>query len=800
MMSLAKNGFKYVELAPATIVLGIFIFFSSLSIFYTVNHHEAVEHVSYWFCFFVLVFLINATVRENKKIIYILRTLFVTSLISIAYSIWINHGIDLSSLRTAYIGTFGHPTFFAEYLIPVIPVGFTLFMVEKDKFYKVIFFLGSFFVVFYTLLTKTRASWIALTLCTIFAVLFNRRKINRLFTKKRIIVFIIVLLVIIFIGYLFMPHQFKIKTTEGIIKIINPEHGRYEIFRHQTILMRAVVWKNTVRMFLKHPLIGVGMGHFRIFYPRFRGAEDFSVYPRGIRFAKVHNEFLQIFVEGGIIGGILFIGFIGLLIWGAYTLIKREEEREVRIIYSGLLISLVAMLANALFSSNLRIPSSSLVFWVIAGLLGTLQVRKGFCVKIPSYIFLIIVPCLAFFLVVGIKTLFASYEYKTGTNYIKMKHPSKAIERFERSLEWLPYKSRRWFELGKLYQELNVTDKALNAYEQGLVYDPFNVFFLNNLGAIYYQLGDLNKAEESFKKIIEIDPSYIGAYYNLYATYKALGDESLEEEMARRIEEVDPLFYAKRLVNEKKWQDARDKLDQALYEHEGKAEVHKMLAITLFELGEYEEAIERIDRAIQIDKLDWELNYLRGYYSFKKGDYELMSEHYKRALDKLVYEREKHFELIEYYSDQGFFSYVVKETEMLDTLREREFDMRSQICIYEAGEDRIGMLNNEFDDLLKIGVYNFDVYREIIDTLYRHNRYESVKDYLERITKGGEHKEKWEGLLRNVIQILALERSAQRAEERGDVEGAKGYYEKIIELNEHDIKASGNLSRLRQLK
>ena len=113
MIKLIHRRSAYLHLPVATVCLAIFIVHTSLSLLYAVNPFEGLEQIGIWFNFFVLVVLINVTITNERAVIYLLKTLFITALVAIGYIIWINKGIDLSALRTAYIGSFGHPTFFA---------------------------------------------------------------------------------------------------------------------------------------------------------------------------------------------------------------------------------------------------------------------------------------------------------------------------------------------------------------------------------------------------------------------------------------------------------------------------------------------------------------------------------------------------------------------------------------------------------------------------------------------------------------------------------------------------------------
>jgi tetratricopeptide (TPR) repeat protein len=104
----------------------------------------------------------------------------------------------------------------------------------------------------------------------------------------------------------------------------------------------------------------------------------------------VHNEYLQVWAEAGIVGLALFLGLVLVIIWSgtrkySATLtqspppssspLKGEELGKVRgnegrwegIFIMGCAAAITAVLVDNLFSTNLRNPSTAMYFWFLAG-------------------------------------------------------------------------------------------------------------------------------------------------------------------------------------------------------------------------------------------------------------------------------------------------------------------------------------------------------------------------------------------------------------------------------------------------
>jgi O-antigen ligase len=75
-------------------------------------------------------------------------------------------------------------------------------------------------------------------------------------------------------------------------------------------LGRQYLWTSAVKMFLAHPIEGVGPRNYGIVLPRFTTPEQIE--PRGIRYSEIygrvpHNIYMQILAEMGIIGSVAFL-------------------------------------------------------------------------------------------------------------------------------------------------------------------------------------------------------------------------------------------------------------------------------------------------------------------------------------------------------------------------------------------------------------------------------------------------------------------------------------------------------------
>ena len=92
---------------------------------------------------------------------------------------------------------------------------------------------------------------------------------------------------------------------------------------------------------------------------------------------EVHNDFLENFVEGGIVFGGGFILLLGIIFWNAGDYLKTIDGMQYLCV-AGIMAGLVMVMVDACFFFPLRLASSGLTFWVslalLQGAIGTLIV------------------------------------------------------------------------------------------------------------------------------------------------------------------------------------------------------------------------------------------------------------------------------------------------------------------------------------------------------------------------------------------------------------------------------------------
>jgi len=133
--------------------------------------------------------------------------------------------------------------------------------------------------------------------------------------------------------------------------------------------MRVDIDRDGLRMFLKRPLLGWGLGTFPVVYPQFRSFyTTFFV-------NQAHNDYLQLLVETGLVGLLIAVWLFVVVIRQAITKLKNWTETTSGALTAACLMGCAGILVHSALDFNLQIPANAALFYVLCTIAatGTLQ-------------------------------------------------------------------------------------------------------------------------------------------------------------------------------------------------------------------------------------------------------------------------------------------------------------------------------------------------------------------------------------------------------------------------------------------
>lgn len=123
--------------------------------------------------------------------------------------------------------------------------------------------------------------------------------------------------------------------------------------------IRSYINRDGLRMFLKKPILGWGLGSFPVVYPQFR------TFYTNFFVNEAHNDYLQLLVETGLLG-------VGTMIWFLFTLYIRafkkiaNWDRDVSgAVALACILGISGILVHSAVDFNLQIPANAALFYVL---------------------------------------------------------------------------------------------------------------------------------------------------------------------------------------------------------------------------------------------------------------------------------------------------------------------------------------------------------------------------------------------------------------------------------------------------
>ena len=370
---LKKRSFE-VRLSPSTLLPAmLFLATTCLSLLQSRNVHQSFE------IFLLLVgpllayAMLLLTLRDASPVRPFFGASFVAALAVSLFGI-------LQYFQIAYLPQtrYGNPTpgsflglanFATEFLL--IPFSFSVGLLATEPKGKSIYAVGLAIIAFYFVIAEVRASWLAVTAEFVLGVvlfsLFARRIPSLRPQKKGIIrLALISLLLAAGIAFTHFGHHLA-KRAASLFDAQEPSRR-----------VRLLAWKMAGAMVRDHPLFGIGLGNTELLAPRYAPPELEAMYlASNTKIDHVHNDYLEILVECGLIGFSAFALFLFSLLRLAIHSLAEAQDRRRFWLRLALITGIAGLLMNGFFSFPLRNPASALYFWVAAALLEQETVRPS---------------------------------------------------------------------------------------------------------------------------------------------------------------------------------------------------------------------------------------------------------------------------------------------------------------------------------------------------------------------------------------------------------------------------------------
>lgn len=556
-------------------------FFLALAIFTTIRSpylHMSLQWLgtllSYAVFFFLVLQIIDSRRRIDIAIYAVIAIGCIEAVVGMLQSILFEFG------RAK--GSFFNPNFLAVYLTAISAL--LLGMLTTARYgWRVRVVLGTVFLIMVStiLLTGSRGGWLA-WLIAIGCVLWLR------FGKVAIA---FVLVVVLCLAIIPNPLQQRILGEH--------EHNPYTYSRME-------IWSSSFSRALDYPL-GTGLGIYKYTSQQYPILIEGVLSRYGTRAQTAHNEYLQIAVELGFGGLIVFLWGMSRMGWTVYVALTTAQLAEERSMLIGLIGGMCGLLAHAAVDSSFHQPPVVLLLILFGGIIFTIQ-RRGsgedkiavFTVRPTKLTVYGIYVLAALVSVVAMRPALAWYAWVDAERLLHAQdvsasharldwaiflapgnatyHDTRAEAGFQQlsaSGDWAwghqalaqidyavslnPIDGRYRSHRGRLYRALAdvagenelrrwAIDKARTSYGEAIDRDPYSPRHYVERARSHVALGNTPAAQTDLLQAIELEPNYLPARFGLGRLYQQLGQRENAAAEYREIIERTATYRGKPLM------------------------------------------------------------------------------------------------------------------------------------------------------------------------------------------------------------------------------------------------------------
>lgn len=520
-----RDGRVLLKQNPALLPLIAYLLAAFVSVFFSVNMEVSFKYLIDMTVMILGAYMVFSAAGAGgiKKIVFMI---ILSHTLMAAYGIAQHFNADPFKWSTNFtgrpLGTIGNPDFFAgELLVPFFIIAAYALYEKKLRLWAVAALVIHAVCIYYT---RVAGVFIGLgfgaVAFVVAAAFISREKIAAVFSahKKKLIAGMLAVIAIAVILSPFVISKFN----------------KFAAEKERSLKHRLIMWESSLLMAAESPLLGKGLGSFRMNYPYYQGILLNN--PKNNDYDYVvtwmpHQQYLLIASETGIIGLGLFLLAIAAFYRVTAGLIR---DKRAGFIALGFASSVTALLGASFFNTFYNIASTTFFFFLMLFAQHAFSQKISFypVKKKTAYGMLAAVSFALIMLINGDgRTLAANMYLKKADSFSKIDSMlSKAIEYYERviglkAVELCPQTDvAQYYYAAEAYRKAGYLEKAAGYYRLDLKLNPYCPEVNNMLGALSGQLGNLDESIKLLETAVFTAPHYDAAYTNLATAYVSKKD------------------------------------------------------------------------------------------------------------------------------------------------------------------------------------------------------------------------------------------------------------------------------------
>lgn len=542
-----------------------------------------------------------------------LKALCVSAAVAAGYGIFQQLGLDpFLGPDSRFISTFGNPHLYAEFVGPLLPALLCLVLVAANVRRLAVALTGFMVCVGGLLWSGARGPALAAMGGLVFLVWALRRESlvllresrTRLWACAGILAAVTCLMVLtdtlVARKPWTQPKASRPTGTTSPVTLANPIR-----VGDLGVDFRLALYRDTLDMIRERPLTGIGLGNFRIIYPKFAkafGARFAEIDNEVVPVGHVHNDLLELAAELGIPGA---MAFLWMLLWFIRSSLAATGGRGLDEAWARLAAGagLVALAINGMFAFGFYDPATSLELWVFAGVASVPAFQDGVAAfpgdqrriqegrwRYPGAAAL---ACLGTGLVcLGASSALADTFLMRGLERFYAGRYAESVSALEAAAALEVDRTEARVMLAQAHLELGAVDPALTVLSAAQRLDPYNVALHYVRGVALARAGRLEESRRAQEEALVFRPLHS-------LPHVALGD------LAER---------------QGDFSRARTEYEAALHINPRRAQARDGLALLAVRDGDLDSAVRLWEEGARLDPRDPTFAHNLGIAYARKGD------------------------------------------------------------------------------------------------------------------------------------------------------------------------------------
>lgn len=508
-----------IALSKSQLYLLVFFIISSVSILWSDDYSLFLNK---WFIYvfgFVAFYVALKIEHSHKNYIFISLILASVSLLISGIGILqYLFNIPISSIlpyENIPASTFGNKNAANQLLVLAFPAIVFLLIAKVNK---IQFFIGVFALIstlFYVYYATTKSAWIALAFEALIMLafwFFVRKKISS--SISTLFKVLSVLLVITIFSVLdFASSKSGFASDSKVDSVLSSLADRYSSSESP----RKKIWRSAVNIANQSPVYGHGLGSF---------PHQLAVEGSLFRLKRVHNDLLEMYVELGIFGVVIFSLFL-LYLFKDWISINRTNSHKDSLFFNLLMIAFGGSFINMMVSWPFQTVYGVVIFSIFSGLIISkanqvntltyaISVSKSIKFVVMSAVYIVVI--FSFLATKSWVNSLSNFYYHSGMDGYKFN--LKELVKFAPSI---PFSDIHLSKIAEGYWQAGYYDRALKVYNIATDLNSDNMLALYRKFIVKIDKSEVDKAKIIMNLMLKdnkIHPLTLRAVLNFHRANK----------------------------------------------------------------------------------------------------------------------------------------------------------------------------------------------------------------------------------------------------------------------------------------